>query len=238
MDISKLSHGAKLVVAGTIAFLIVSFFNWQEVEFGDIATAGASMWNGWGVLAGLLAIALLVWEALRLANISVTLPVGPAMVSAFLAILLVLFTFIKFVADNEFRTFWAWLGLALAIAIVVGAVMNMQAAGESVASVREQLGAAGAAAAGAATAAKDAATSATQGAEQAAAEATGAAEGAVETAADAATGAAEATGEAAGAATDAVQDAAAGAAASASDAASDAADAASDVAEGTPPTQQ
>ena len=37
-----------------------------------------------GLVIGLLAIALLVWEALRLANISVALPVGPAMVSAFL----------------------------------------------------------------------------------------------------------------------------------------------------------
>ena len=78
MDISKLSHGAKLVLAGTAAFLLVSFFNWQEVEFGDIASAGVSMWHGWGFLAGLLALALLVWEGLRLANIEVALPVGPA----------------------------------------------------------------------------------------------------------------------------------------------------------------
>ena len=65
MDISKLSHGAKLVLAGTVAFLLVSFFNWQEVEFGDIASAGVSMWHGVGILAGLLALALLVWEGLR-----------------------------------------------------------------------------------------------------------------------------------------------------------------------------
>ena len=220
MDISKLSHGAKLVVAGTVAFLIVSFFNWQEVEFGNIATAGASMWNGWGVLAGLLAIALLVWEALRLANISVALPVGPAMTSAFLAILLALFTFIKFIADNEFRTFWAWLGLALAIAIVVGAVMNMQAAGESVASVREQLGAAGAAAAGAATAAADKAR-------DAASDASDAARDAVSDADNAADEAASAASDAADAATDTAQDTA-----------SDAADAPSDAAEGDRPAQQ
>jgi hypothetical protein len=152
MDISRLSHGAKLVLAGTIVFLVVSIFNWQEVDLAGIATAGASMWNGWGWLAGLTAVALVVWEGLRLANISVTLPTGPAITSAFLAILLVLFTFLKFVTDNEFRTFWAWLGLLLAIAVVVGAVMNMQAAGESVASVREQLGAAAAAATGGAAA--------------------------------------------------------------------------------------
>jgi hypothetical protein len=97
------------------------------------------MWHGWGVLAGLIAIALLVWEAIRLANINVALPVTPAMTSAALAILLLIATVIKFLADNEFRTFWAWLGLALAIAIVVGAWMNMRAAGESMADVKASL---------------------------------------------------------------------------------------------------
>ena len=53
MDISKLSHGAKLIIGGTIAFLIVSIFNWQEVDISGIASVGRSMWHGWGVLAGL-----------------------------------------------------------------------------------------------------------------------------------------------------------------------------------------
>jgi hypothetical protein len=148
MDISKLSHGAKLVLGGTIAFLIVSIFNWQEVEYATIS-AGVSMWHGIGVLAGLFALALLVWEGLRLANIEVTLPVGPAMTSAFLAILLVFFTVIKFLVDGEFRTIWAWIGLALAIAITAGAIQNMQAAGQSFSDVKNTL-ASGAAAASAA----------------------------------------------------------------------------------------
>ena len=82
MDISKLSHGAKLIIGGTVAFLIVSIFNWQEVDISGIASVGRSMWHGWGVLAGLLAIALLVWEVIRLANINVAMPVTPAMTSA------------------------------------------------------------------------------------------------------------------------------------------------------------
>jgi len=135
MDISKLSHGAKLIIAGTIVFLIISIFNWQNADLGVISV-GRSMWHGWGVLAGLLAIALLVWEAIRLANVNVALPVTPAMTSAALAVLLAIFTVIKFLADNEFRTFWAWLGLILAIAIVVGAWLNMQAAGDSMADVK------------------------------------------------------------------------------------------------------
>ncbi|HSD02280.1 MAG TPA: hypothetical protein VLB81_07930 [Gaiellales bacterium] len=149
MDISKLSHGAKLIIGGTVAFLIVSIFNWQEVDISGIASVGRSMWHGWGVLAGLLAIALLVWEVIRLANINVAMPVTPAMTSAALAVLLAIFTVIKFLADNEFRTFWAWLGLILALAIVVGAWLNMQAAGEGLADIRTQVGSAAAAAKGA-----------------------------------------------------------------------------------------
>ncbi len=117
MDISKLTHGAKVVLGCSIAFLIVSFFNWQEVEFEGIATAGRSMWSGVGVIAGLLAIALIIWEAIHLSNMKIDLPLPKATVGAVLAILLAIFTFIKFVSDNEYRTFWAWLGLILAIAI-------------------------------------------------------------------------------------------------------------------------
>ena len=47
------------------------------------------------------------------------------------------------------RTFWAWLGLLLAIVIVVGAWLNMQAAGEGLAEIRSHVGSAAAAAKGA-----------------------------------------------------------------------------------------
>ena len=40
------------------------------------------MWNGIGVLAGLLLIALIVWQAIRLANINVEIGVTPSMITA------------------------------------------------------------------------------------------------------------------------------------------------------------
>jgi hypothetical protein len=138
--LNELTTGAKIVLGAAIAFLIVSFFNWQEVDLGPIGEAGVSMWDGIGWLAGLLAIALIVWQAVRLANINVEIGVGPAMVTAALALLLLIFTFIKFLVDNEFRTFWAWLGLALAIVVAVGAWLNMQATGESVQGMMDRFG--------------------------------------------------------------------------------------------------
>jgi hypothetical protein len=155
MDISKLTHGAKLVLGASIAFLIVSIFNWQEIEFQGIGSAGISMWHGWGVLAGLLAIAIIVWEGLRLANMKIEVGLSPAMVTAALAIFLLLFTVLKFLVSNEFRTFWAWLGLLLAIFVAVGAWLNMKAVGESITEMGSSMKAAAGSAAAAAKAATD-----------------------------------------------------------------------------------
>jgi hypothetical protein len=137
--LAELSHGAKVVLAAAIAFLIVSIFNWQEIDLGAFGSAGVSMWHGVGVVAGLLAIVIVVWQAIRLANINIEVGVTPSMITAALSVLLVIFTVIKFFADGEFRTFWAWLGLALSIVVVVGAWMNMQAAGESLRDVRARV---------------------------------------------------------------------------------------------------
>lgn len=146
---NRLSTTAKVVLGGTIAFLIVSIFNWQEVDFG-VGSAGVSMWHGWGTLAGIVALVLLAWEGLRLANVNLTLPFSAAMTTALLGGLLALVTILKFLVDNEFRTFWAWLGLLLALAIAAAAFMGMQAGGESFADMRKSVGSAASGAAAAA----------------------------------------------------------------------------------------
>ena len=154
--LSELSHGAKVVLGAAIAFLIFSFFEWFEVggQLGEAAEAlgadnGISMWHGIGFLAGLLAIALVVWQAIRLANIEIEIGVGPAMVTAALSILLLIFTFIRFIdKPSAFdRTIWAWLGMILAIVIVAGAWLNMKATGESVQGMMDRFGSKEAAAA-------------------------------------------------------------------------------------------
>lgn len=150
--LAELNHGAKVVLGGAIVFLILSFFNWQEVDLGAFGEAGVSMWNGVGWIAGLLAIALIVWQAIRLANFNVEIGIGPAMVTTFLAVLLLLFTVIKFFADSEFRTWAAWVGLILAVVIAVGAWMNMQATGESFGDLQKLGGGAGGGGGGSTTA--------------------------------------------------------------------------------------
>lgn len=148
--LSELTHGAKVVLGAAIAFLVVSFFNWFELE-GDLGDAveafagdaGVSMWSGVGWIAGLLAIGLIAWQVVRLANINVEIGLTPAMITAALAVLILVFTVIRFIdkpgGDLVGRTIWAWLGLALAIVVCVGAWMNMQASGESLDSMRDQV---------------------------------------------------------------------------------------------------
>ena len=82
--------------------------------------------------------------------------------TAALAVLLLVFTFIRFIASPAVissrsvdRTFWAWLGLMLAILIVVGAWWNMKALGESIAEMGASMKTAASGAAAAAKSATD-----------------------------------------------------------------------------------
>ena len=69
-DMSKMSTAEKLLAGGSILLLIDSFFPWQSVDLGGLEDLiggidnSINMWQGsgsiFGVLAGLLAIALVV----------------------------------------------------------------------------------------------------------------------------------------------------------------------------------
>ena len=149
----ELTTGAKLVLGAAVALFIVSLFNWFKV--GDIGVG--TMWSGIGVIAGLFLLALIVWQGLRLANIELEIGVTPSMITAALAVLTLVFVFIRWIskpggsiaADIVDRTIWSWLGLALAIVLVIGAWLNMQAAGEGLAHIKSTVTGATAAARGA-----------------------------------------------------------------------------------------
>ena len=144
--LAELNHGAKVVLGSAIALLIVSFFHW--FTYGPF---GENMWHGIGVIAGLLVLALIAWQAVRLANINVEVGVTPAMITAVLAVLTFVFVLIRFidkpgsgpVSDVIDRSIWAWLGLILAIVLVAGAWANMKLAGESLTDMKDRVAAMG-----------------------------------------------------------------------------------------------
>ena len=127
--LSKLSRDAQIVLAGCVLYVIVSFLDWQQVSFLNVH-AGISEWHGVGVVAGLLALALLVWEAARLFGARTELgPVTPGLGSVGLALLLLLFTVVTFLTHGTARHWPAWVGLLLAIAIAAFAVRRARAEG-------------------------------------------------------------------------------------------------------------
>jgi hypothetical protein len=129
---NALSRGMQVMLVGSVLLLIDSFLDWQQVSatvFGQEVSGGASGWDGVGFIMGILTIVLIAWIVVRVAAAHVQLPLSDAMTGALLGLLILLFTVIKFFADNEFRHWPAWVGLILAVVIAVGAWWAVQEAG-------------------------------------------------------------------------------------------------------------
>ncbi len=131
--LTRLSRETQAVLAASVLYLIFSFLDWQQVSgqiFNAHVTAGLSEWHGVGVIAGLLVIALLLWEAVRLLEVKIELgSVTPGLISVALALLLLLFTIITFLSHSTARHWPAWLGLLLSIVIAACAVVRARAEG-------------------------------------------------------------------------------------------------------------
>jgi len=127
--LKALPRGMQLMLVGGVLLLIDTFLKWQDFKLGGVSIASRNAWHGWGVLVGLLTIVLLMWLVARLAAADIKLPISDTMAGAALGSLIVLFTLIKVLADNEFRTAWAWIGLLLAVLIAVGAWLELMAGG-------------------------------------------------------------------------------------------------------------
>ncbi len=120
---TALGRGMQIMLVAGVLLLIDTFFNWQGDGFG------LSAWDDvGGIVMGLLTAVLVAWIIARLAGVQIPLPVSAAMTSAVFAALILLFALIKNLQD-DFSTFWAWLGMAFAVAIAVGAWLEVQAAG-------------------------------------------------------------------------------------------------------------
>ena len=71
-----------------------------------------------GTYAAVLAGAILVWELLPVLAPRLSMRGWPAgSITAILGVALAVTTLVKLIEDNEFQTIWAWIGLALALAI-------------------------------------------------------------------------------------------------------------------------
>lgn len=127
--LKKLPREVQVVLGGGVLYVIFSFLDWQQVSAGPFSF-GVNEWHGIGVVAGLLAIALLLWEVARLFQLNIQLgPVTPGLASVGLALLLLLFTVITFLTHGTARHWPAYVGLVLSIAIAAAAFARARAEG-------------------------------------------------------------------------------------------------------------
>ena len=155
MDWANWSMSRKILLpASALLLIFMSFFDWQQycVTIPTVGSrcAGISGWHGAaGVILGILALALLVWELIGAFAPDVTrnmnLPEG--LVGAGVAGLVAIFVLIKFLSANEFRHWPEWVGLLLGIAIAIGGWFRFSESGESLPTRATMMGGGGSAAA-------------------------------------------------------------------------------------------
>jgi hypothetical protein len=134
MDLGALKRVSERVLLGlALLFLVILFLDWHRTSVvvvgeGD-AQAGASGWSGWGLLAGICALAVLGLEFDRV--VRKRSHEGQALVDLALAVGVALATVAAvFTGDTSVTagpigtetgaTLWpAWVGLVLAIAMAV-----------------------------------------------------------------------------------------------------------------------
>jgi hypothetical protein len=143
----------------SVLLLIISFFNWQEVDFdlGPLGSgsAGVSMWDDiGGILIGILTIVLIARIVARMSAVDVPIPLSFATTSFVLGVLIAVLAILKNLTDN-YSTWASYVGVVLAILVAVGAWLEVQDAGgmEHLKSEASSLGGSGGAAATAAPAA-------------------------------------------------------------------------------------
>jgi len=136
-DMSKLSTASKILLIGSAVLLLDSFLPWQKVCV-DLSVIGvgdrcgsAGMWGGdagfFGVIAGLLTIALLAWEIIGAAGQRVEVGMPASKVSAYLGFGVLGFGILKFLlVMTNFVSYGAFIGLVCILAIGYGAWMRLQ----------------------------------------------------------------------------------------------------------------
>jgi hypothetical protein len=127
---NALSMGRKLILGAGLLLFIDTFFNWQSVST-PLGSFGQSGWHGfWGVLIGLMTLAILALVAGRVFGIAIPPTIPDGVVTLALGGLIVLFAVIKALSDSY--TAWpAYVGIVLGAGVAAGAWLNFQDSGEA-----------------------------------------------------------------------------------------------------------
>ena len=134
-QLQALSTARKLILGGAILLLIDTFLDWQHVSVSvggqELASGGQSAWHGfWGVLIGLMTVALVAWVIARMFGVQLPEGVPEGIVALGLSSAIFVFAIIKVLVD-DFVHWPAYVGIVLAGVVTYGAFRNYQESGES-----------------------------------------------------------------------------------------------------------
>lgn len=129
MDFSKLSREDWMVGGGALILIIdLLFLAWHSVGPFDLVGTDAPG-GAWGVLALIATIIVLVDLALARFSPATQIPttqLGRDLTRTAIAAVALLFVIIKLIDNTSYLAYGTWVGLILAIIIVVGAWLNAQ----------------------------------------------------------------------------------------------------------------
>jgi hypothetical protein len=134
-DLKQIKRNDHLVIGGGIVAFLASFMPYLGWSYGPFSYS-VNAWHSFAILGLLFIFAAAVITALRVfGNTSMpSLPVGPNVLVAGLAILGTLLVLIRGLTVTHYSLQWGgYLVLLAGIAEAVGAFMNFQASGEKVA---------------------------------------------------------------------------------------------------------
>src|SRR5918996_4750173 len=115
-DWGRLTMGQKGVLVTGVLLFIDLFLPWNTVGACPFCVS-VNGWSEMGVIAGLLVLALLVWEGLNAAGALATVTAPRALITAALATGAALFALLRALFELSFSTFGLWLGIILALAM-------------------------------------------------------------------------------------------------------------------------
>jgi len=133
-QLNALSTGRKLILGAGLLLFIDTFLTWQKVEvkIADVTaiSATANAWHGfWGVLLGLLTIAVLAWVAARALGVALPAYIPGGLVTLALGGLILIFAVLKNLTD-DFSAWGSIVGIVLAAVVAAGAWLTFQESGE------------------------------------------------------------------------------------------------------------
>jgi hypothetical protein len=133
-QVKGLPLGRQLILGAGVLLLIDTFLPWQKISVGPFSKSWTA-WHGfWGVLLGLMTIALVAWVAARAFGVALPANVPDGLTTLALGALILLFAVIKNLAD-DYSAWGSYLGIVLAAAVAVGAWLTFQLSGESLPNV-------------------------------------------------------------------------------------------------------